>query len=205
VAGRGALIAICVALTGGGVAVARSTEGHSVRPPARCRAAHSRTIAQDAVARVYKYGGGLYGCSARTGIRTRLGSTPYTAQVRLVGSLAAYAVYIHGIDFGSATVVITRLTDGKRLGSASAIDRAFVESFQSVTSLIVRRSGAVAWIASVGSIVNSEMSVEVHRLDRGGRSVLLDRGAKIDPKSLRLRGSTLTWTNAGVTRSSTLP
>lgn len=185
------------------MAVARSTEGHGVRPPARCRAAHSRTIAQDAVARVYNRGGALYGCSARTGIRTRLGSAPYTAQVRLVGPLAAYAVYTHGIDFGTATVVITRLTDGKPLGSAPAVDRAFVESFQSVTSLIVRRSGAVAWIASVGSIINSETSVEVHKLDRGD-SVLLDRGRKIDPKSLRLRGSTLTWTDAGATRSSTL-
>jgi hypothetical protein len=160
---------------------------------------------------VYRRAGVVFGCSRTSGLRTRIGATvggPDTTGVgivRLAGADVTYSVEFHDLDFGTATVVVERLTDGKRLASAPAVARGFVESYATVTSLVVRRGGAVAWIARVASIATNDVALEVHKLEPGGGSVLLDRGRRIDATSLRLVGSKLTWTDAGVTRSSTLP
>jgi hypothetical protein len=45
--------------------------------------------------------------------------------------------------------------------------------------------------------------IEVNRADAHGRA-LLDSGARIDVRSLRLRGSTVSWRHGAVTRSATL-
>jgi hypothetical protein len=208
--GRAALLVIAAVLAGGGLAVALPDKPLSAVQPNACGPAHSRTLAQSSVARVYSLRGAVYGCSARTGRRTKLGSTAIGALskvglVRLAGACAAYEVDLHGIDSGSAAVVVRRLSDGAKLGTAPAVGRAYVESFQTVTSLVVRRGGAIAWIARDASIISSDVAVEVHKLDRRSSPVLLDRGKAIDPSSLRLSGSSLTWTDGGATRSSTLP
>jgi len=53
------------------------------------------------------------------------------------------------------------------------------------------------------SIIHHSRLLEVHKLDGGG-SRLLDSGTGIDPRSLRLHGSALTWRDAKQTRSATL-
>jgi len=68
--------------------------------------------------------------------------------------------------------------------------------------IVVKRSASVAWIG----LDNSDYSAplyEVYRVDSRGR-VNLDNGTAIDPKSLRRRGSTIYWTNAGVVKSAAL-
>jgi hypothetical protein len=45
--------------------------------------------------------------------------------------------------------------------------------------------------------------IEVHAA-AGGHDSVLDSGAGIDPRSLKLHGSTLTWRHDGATRRATL-
>ena len=65
-----------------------------------------------------------------------------------------------------------------------------------VPNLQVTTSGWIAWILS------SAKGETLYAFDSGGRRIL-DTGS-IDPKSLAVSGSTVTWTNAGVQRSATL-
>lgn len=69
-----------------------------------------------------------------------------------------------------------------------------------VGALVVKRDGAVAWINGAG---DATFKHEVHVIDRKG-SRLLASGLGIDPLSLRLRGSTISWTQNGQSFSAPL-
>jgi hypothetical protein len=72
-----------------------------------------------------------------------------------------------------------------------------------VTSVVVKPNGAVAWIGVASSIISHRSQVEVDAAS-GASSRVLERGSRIDPHSLRLRGSLLTWSDGGRTRSASL-
>jgi hypothetical protein len=103
----------------------------------------------------------------------------------------------------TASVVVRRLTDGAQLKQFAATNAVGAESFRSVGSIALRPDGAVAWIGSERSIIAHRGATEVHAAGAGGDHVL-DSGSGIDPASLRLHGTTLTWVNGGVTRHGTL-
>jgi hypothetical protein len=176
-----------------------------------CGPAGARTLAASTVARVYSVRQTVYGCSDHTGRRTRLGVTSSCIQneligpVRVAGELAAYGDEICGVDTGSTSVIVLRLSDRRRLTSEPAVTGLLLpESYESVESLVVKADGAVAWIATGGSIVgHGRGSVEVHAV-AGGMRRLLDAGAGIRPGSLRLSGSRVTWEHGSTTRSATL-
>ncbi len=108
------------------------------------------------------------------------------------------------MDAGYTTVIVRRLSDGKRLRSYSAVSGpGLPESYQSVGSIVVKRDASVAWIGSEHSIIRQGSRIEVDRAQHGTR-VLLDSGAGIVGSSLRLRGSTLTWRHASGTQSAAL-
>ena len=162
------------------------------------------------MARIYRIGDAVSGCSIRTGRRTALGYTnigPHNRTrlglVRLAGAYVAFATSTFGVDTGSADVSVVRLSDGHRTTSAPAVDQGMVESVQSVASLVVGSDGAVAWIGEASSIIRHTRALEVHRVDRRG-ATLLDSGAGIAPQSLRLRDSRLSWRDGSATRTSTL-
>jgi hypothetical protein len=67
-------------------------------------------------------------------------------------------------------------------------------------ALVVRRTGSVAWIAQ--DLVTG--AFEVHAIS-GHRNRLLDQGPAIDPGSLALRGTRLTWRNGATQREAALP
>jgi hypothetical protein len=206
VAGLALLLAAC-----GGAAAGSSTASG---PPggSRCGPAGTKTLAASRLARVYSSHGVVYGCSM-TGTRSyRLGDAtifrpgdPRVGQVAVAGEIAAFALTEFGIDTGSAQVTVTRLRDGKLLRSVRATTRPLgVEATQSVVSIVVKADGAVAWIGEGHSIINHHNDdVEVHAFDRQ-RDRLLDSGKGVDPTSLRLHGSKLTWKDSGDPRSATL-
>jgi hypothetical protein len=155
---------------------------------------------------VYALKGSVYGCDLGTSRRTRLGNTKSCVaaalvnHVALAGDLVAYGVQRCGVDTGTASVSVLRLSDGKRLRGFAAVSGAIgPESFESVTDIVVKRDAAVAWIATVSSIIGHGMNVEVQ-----ANGKLLDSGADIKPHSLQLRGSKLTWRHGSVTRSASL-
>jgi hypothetical protein len=107
------------------------------------------------------------------------------------------------VDTVSASVVVRRLTDGTEVKQLRATRAVGPEGFQSIGSVAVLANGAVAWIGSEHSIVGHRRAIEVHAAGTGGDHVL-DSGPNIDPASLRLHGSQLSWVDGGATRHVTL-
>jgi hypothetical protein len=68
------------------------------------------------------------------------------------------------------------------------------------TRIVVKGDGAVAWIVAVTGLASE---YQVHAVDSTGSHVLAV-GPSIDPKSLRLTGSVLHWTQVGKRLSATL-
>lgn len=191
----------------GSSAASSGTDGASVA--GRCGPAAATTLASSHQARVYSWHGGVFGCTFAQDHPIRLGSAARSIRearvtpVALAGVDAAYGLSHFGIDTGSTEVVVLRLTDGKQLQDSPATRAVGAESFQSVGSIVVNSSGAVAWIGVQRSIIAHRGATEVHEAGAGGDH-LLESGPRIDPASLRLHGTTLTWLNGGATRHATL-
>jgi hypothetical protein len=174
-----------------------------------CGPASARTLAGDAMARVYVAGGGAYGCVAGATRSHRLGSTGVSIgaarieTVRVSGSIAAYGLRTSGVDTGYATVTLRRLTTGRVLAQHPATTRIGVEGFQSVDSLVLKADGAVAWIATARSIGRPNFVRQIQRLDDRGLRVL-DFGPQVDAASLVLHGSTLSWKHGTAVRTARL-
>jgi hypothetical protein len=199
------IVAVAGVLAAGGAAAATSSAGAALP----CGPAGARTLAASQQARVYVSGGIVYGCASNARKRIRLGEetscigTPLIDPVRVTGGLAAYGSETCGIDTGSTVVVVRRLTDGRQLRSKPATSPVGPESYESVTSLVVARDGAVGWIATGQSVGNHHAVVEVWRSDRRG-TARLDSGSAVRSRSLRLTGSTLRWRHGTGTRTAPL-
>ena len=70
-----------------------------------------------------------------------------------------------------------------------------------MTDLELKPNGSLGWMAQLSSYI--VQTVEVAAVRMSGRR-LLDSGSDLDPESLALDGSTLSWQKAGVTQSATL-
>jgi hypothetical protein len=186
-----------------------SASGPPARPPA-CGPQQARTLAFSGEARAYVLTGTVYGCSVPAHRRFRLGSVGLFRRTRIDhvavgGRIAAYGLASMGVDTRPVEVIVRRLTDGMQLGSFSATNAEFAESFQSIGSIVVRGDGAVAWIGQLDSIGARRTTIQVleaHPSD--SRGTVLDSGTAITPDSLRLHGSSLTWRHGGATRHATL-
>ena len=110
--------------------------------------------------------------------------------------------------FGAAVVYIAT---GSRNGSELVVidlrpnhPRVSFDGFPgSATALVVSSSGKVAWIANLSSSPRKKRYEVAAGVGKNKQRVL-DRSGKISPRSLRLSGSTLSWVDAGHTRTSTL-
>jgi hypothetical protein len=175
-----------------------------------CGPATAHTLAADALARVYSRGEKVYGCSKGSRTVYTLGSTSNSMGERRVGPIAlagvdvAYGRTSYGVDVISAEVVVENLTDGRVLRDEAATrSNAGPEYAQQVDSVVVKRDGSVAWIASVSSITSPTTAIEVRKSDQTSRTSL-DHGPKIKPDSLRRDGSRLSWRNGSTRKSATL-
>jgi hypothetical protein len=151
----------------------------------------------------------VYGCVLQTGTVWKLGSagicnvTPCADHFALAGTVVAYGLNRFGIDTGTTTVVVRRLVSGHVVHQDAATSRGVVEGYGSAKSLVVKTDGSDAWIGVDNSIIGHGRVIEVHRHDGRG-TALLDSAASIEPASLKLHGSRLTWRDGGATRQSTL-
>ena len=189
------------------LAVAPAPSAGAATPKKRCTAAGAKTVVKNRVARVFSapYGEGefttarLFGCLYSNGRRVLLDqaeddeyvSSEEFRKVRLNGRFAAWEHESFDISCkadcppgyqASTTTVHARDLRARR-------NRSFDGSV-SGQSLVVGARGTPAWLQAAGD------RVEV----RAGGDVL-DSGA-ID--SLRLRGTTLSWRNAGLAKSAEL-
>lgn len=188
--------------------VALAACGTSSASAGTCGPGAGHTIAHSASARVYSVGDGVFGCAFGSPHTYRLGNTSRSIRegrvgpVAVAGRVAAYGYAEFGVDTLSASVVVRNLGDGAEIRSEPATMRPLgAEFFQSVAAVVVKADGAVAWIGKGGSVISGHAGdVEVDRADARGVA-LLDSGPGIDPGSLRLRGSTVSWRDRGQTRS----
>jgi hypothetical protein len=208
---RWTIAAAAFSLAACGSSMARSTESRSDHArAASCAPGGARTLASSSSARVYVTAGTVYGCSTH-GLRSYvLGSSATchgsarVATVAVAADLAAFGLERCGVDTGSTVVTVRRLTDDRQLRSFAATTRSLPEAFQSVRSIAIRSTGAVAWIGVVTSIVGHGSVIEVHKADRNRSPALLDSGSAVVPGSLREHGARISWRHGTATRTAPL-
>ena len=175
-----------------------------------CGPSRDRTLASSSSARVYVSGRDVYGCVRGAKGSRRLGQSSsclggsLISPVVVKGVLAAYGSQTCGVDTGTATVVVQRLSDGAVLAQRPASTAVIgPESHVRVTALVMDGDGDVAWIAASSSIIGSRHATQVRALDhRGAR--LLDHGNSVDSAQLHLRGAKVSWKHGASGRSATL-
>ena len=213
-------MARCLTLVTAICALAAGTAGAAAtwHPPADaaavvCGPASAHTLVSGARARVYSQGGNVYGCAAGNSLDVKLGEARLCLGVTgragpaiaLAGTLVAYPLEQCGVDTGSSSIFVRRLTDGRlRYHQSAWTLQIGPESYVTVGSIVVNRAGGVAWIASATSIVSrGAHGVEVAESSGAGVRKL-DSGARIVAGSLALHGSRLTWRHGGATRAAKL-
>jgi hypothetical protein len=190
-------------------------------PYSGCRTQRARTLLLTPTGRVFQqlrlvrrslYESYFYACSFDADRRVTLGpdyDPNAFGALRLAGQFVAYVRYyicgagpcpnyLHAID-------VRDLRDGSLVREASS----FPGSFADVEALELTDGGALAWgLTSApvwdGSSPPPPRSLhDVWAYDGAGQR-LLDSGPELDPRSLTLSASTVSWSNAGVTRSEEL-
>jgi hypothetical protein len=191
------------AAPGGSASSSASSAGSGCGPVA------ARTLAASSAARVYVQSGAVYGCATGSRRRYLLGHTSFcnnsdrVGPMVVAGRMAGYAVTRCGVDTGSATVDVRRLSDGARVFSHAAASAIGPESYVSVTGIVATPGGGVAWIARASSIVGHRSATGVFAR-RGSGVRQLDAGAGIGPSSLRLEGARVSWQDGSARRSAPL-
>jgi hypothetical protein len=127
----------------------------------------------------------------------------------LTGTTLAYEMYdtVEGDLPGEGSIseyaVVRDLTTGKFLHRVPTgtfqPPRAGVIGAGAITTIVVKRDGAAAWITDT----RQASRYEVHVVDRNGARTVVS-SSDISPHSLALGGSTIYWTQAGVAHSAPL-
>jgi hypothetical protein len=189
-----------------------TTASTPTAPPGKvvCGPAGQRTLAADRRARLFVSGSHVFGCA-------RGGATPYdlgrattclggalVGPFALSGVRVAFALKTCGVDTGRSAVLVRRLDTGKLLAQRPATTSGLgAESYVTVSAIVLGRSGSYAWITEAASIVSHRRAVQVQAAGPGGARIL-DAGAAIRPRSLRLSGTVLRWRYGGQIRSARL-
>lgn len=211
-----ASIAILVAVAAG-LALPGSGAGEARTAASACVPAGAEVVARshDAVVvrrlRTTAYTGERvphhYGCLLSRGRLVRLDDNDgglgafLDRPVRFAGRHVAFESNF--VNMGSASdyaeVVVTDLRRGVRLLSDCTGEVDEENDFECfgdpVISLVLRDTGGVAWIDEDGAVRKHDRGARRHRL--------LDFG-RVERRSLRLRGSRLSWVRAGQRRTATL-
>ena len=196
------------ALLATGLAVAAaSTQAPAPAEAASCALAGSRTVRSTPFARVYyNRARRPFSCYRLTGRRTVLDLqvdrfyAPGDAKlglVRITKRMLGYtwidpgipAVYIHSVDMRTGRFKHRTKIEPLIVSDPSAV---------AVPQIVVNATGSLAWIQRV------EGFYSVWRFDRRGRRRLSGADTTRRIASLRLRGTRLTWRQAGRLRSASL-
>ena len=135
------------------------------------------------------------------------GRHPRFSVVALSGTLVAYSISHHGTDSGGSRLLLANVKARRilrELPGEGFVDAGFAGGTYR-TDLVLDPSGSAALIEErVGPVSERTDSFVVRAAPLGGEELLLDEGPDIEPHSLRLRSGTLSWQNAGVTRTARL-
>jgi hypothetical protein len=189
------------------------------RKPVRCAPKHAKILVSNAQVQVYEGPDrnreglpAIYGCARLRHRSYVLGEPPLFSSsggggIRdetLAGTMVAYEeISANESPEGEGTA--TYLVLVRNLQNGRWVRRAFTgiaresryKGVGPLTALVLKSDGSVAWIASVAGLSGYvPPEYEVHALDKSG-SRLLASGTEIDPHSLALKGSALSWTQTG--------
>jgi hypothetical protein len=168
---------------------------------------HTITIAHSAHARIFEYepNGNDYACLYSNGHARYLSPSEHF-EYRLARFAGTYVAYVQNIMAIDDHVGVMNLRTG-RLHNYQEVRPIENSLCPQVDSLVLKRDGAVAWIATNfagGGCVNPPgPAFEVRRHDRRGLRTI-DEGPGIVTTSLHLSASTLSWVKAGHVRSASL-
>jgi hypothetical protein len=220
---------ICTALVL--VVVPVGASGSVRRPPPSCAPRHTHVVVADRQAVVYRgpridegtpepEDPEFYGCVRPHGRSYLLGIPPSYGSPSGSGGTRTYTLggpVVAFEEFNTTNlvsyyryeeeIVVRDLRDGRvlhRLATGtgnSPLERKHGDvGIGGVTRIVVKGDGAVAWIVAVDGLASE---YQVHAVDSTGNHVLAV-GPSIEPKSLRLNGSVLHWTQGGKRLSATL-
>lgn len=201
----------------------------SLKRHVHCQPTRSKTISENGFARLYSIerlipGDGsrdletsFYGCRLDSGRSHMLGrdycggyysGCDYLDHAVLAGEKVAYVAgfedYRHEPrrHFTLAVLDTAGFTSERRYEVRTPTPDGYERD---VTALVLKSNGSIAWILyRVDWQSERVQTYEVLKSDTGADSAVLDSGADIDPQSLSLNGSTLTWKRAGEDRSASL-
>jgi hypothetical protein len=121
---------------------------------------------------------------------------------RVVAPLVAFAVANCPGASCYSTVTVRNLQDGRVVSDVPAtMTGGAPGDGEHVTDIELKPNGSLAWLVQLTGA--ARRTVEVVAVDVNGRR-LLESSPDIDPQSLALDGSTLSWSTGGVTHSATL-
>lgn len=120
----------------------------------------------------------------------------------MAGNFVALNIRTCGLYFSSSQVKLVSLRDGRvRVASVPQATLPPDGAYDAIRGMVLR----FAWMAvrvRGGTVVGAE--VRRRATGSSGKAVLLDRGAAIDPRSLRRASTRVSWRRAGVVRSAAL-
>jgi hypothetical protein len=194
--------------------LACSSCGSAAASGDRCLAKGEKLIAQTSTARLYRIGDPVgtrevryFICGRSNGHRYRVdGNDPedyVSKRIATNGNYVLFALIGHaGEDLGTLHPTVLNVATGhKQAYNTSA------EGFSTLklTALAVNAQGAAAWVYEQFPLDADEgiRQREVQKGDANGFAVL-DKGLGIDPASLTLDGTSLTWTDGGQQQRATL-
>jgi hypothetical protein len=175
-----------------------------------CSLKGSKTLAANRNVRVFQRADKVYGCRRQAdrayllGIRGECQNNDEIDGVIVAGNNAALNVQTCSLTSSQSVALLVSLRSGRvtfasnPLSTVPRIDN----GYDAIRGMAVTADGRLAWIG-VGVERGVIVATEVRRRARGSstRSVQLDSGTAIDPRSLHRRDSTVTWRNAGAVRS----
>jgi len=177
---------------------------------ASCARAGSKTVVKNRLVRVYEVkrsnATGLYSCRRATGRRVRLATAldedvdPYGSvvfnSVRLRGNYVAWATSVTDASCKASCPPGYQATkESIRLYNVRSRRRRTVVGYPLSTALVLSERGGVAWASRDGDTG----PVEIRASARSGENRVLDKG-NIDPASLAIEITIISWTRDGLER-----
>ena len=188
----------------------------SVRAP-HCTLPGARTIAANRHVRVFsarvRAWREVFGCRRSANRAFAIGDAGGECQnydlvdaAVVSGELVALNIRSCSLTSSFSVVKLVSLRDGRvRFGSAPLSTAAPDGSYDAFGAIVVTPAGRLAWVAlrvAGGTVVDAEVRRRVRGSQRA--ATVLDRGAGIDPRSLRRRGARVRWRSGGALRSASL-
>ena len=219
------VIALCFAAIASWNSPFASASASRVASSNTCENEKGKTLLANRQARVYVFAGTeppksarIFGCLFSVGRPWQLNAVPRhsvfgeargisvdDASLILKDQQVAYPEYFYGVDSSVLAVTTKSLRTGQvtycKVGFRIAPSRT-----PKVSGIELTRRGSVAWIGRSRpqhSSGRDPLTPEVGACDSTG-SHILEAGEQIDLHSLALRGSTLSWENAGVVHTAVL-